>query len=129
MKETAGKFLISAIFLTAACAIAQWFWNQNTPAKMQVSAGFILLGVFAVTTTGIHLFILSAINTSGNAFVRNFMASTTLKFFFYLWVLVVMLLYTHDNKQALIIHFLFYYFVFTVFETIMLYSELNRKKD
>jgi hypothetical protein len=129
MKGTAGKFLISAVLLTAGCAIGQWFWNQHAPAKMQVSVGFILLGIFSITTIGIHLLMLNSIKSTGNAFVRNFMAATTLKFFFYLSVLVALLLYSSDNKQALIIHFLFYYFVFTVFETSMLYGELNKKKD
>jgi hypothetical protein len=129
MKGTASRFLILAIVLTGICAIGQWLWNQHAAAKMQINEGFILLGIFAFVTTGIHLFMLRAIDSSGQAFVRNFMGSTTLKFFFYLMVLVVMLLYTHSNKQALIIHFLLYYFVFTVFETGMLYSELNRKKN
>ena len=51
-----------------------------------------------------------------------------LKFFFYFMLLLVFLLFSTENKQALILHFLFYYAVFTVLEVSMLYGEMQKGK-
>ena len=43
-------------------------------------------------------------------------------------LLLVFLLFSTENKQALILHFLFYYAVFTVLEVSMLYGEMQKGK-
>lgn len=127
MKSPAFKFLLYVFILTLICGIGQWQWNLRAPAKLQVSSGFALLTMFAFITTAIHLFLLRSAQ-QGAVFVRYFLAATTFKFFIYLLILVALLLYSSDNKQALVLNFLIYYLAFTVFETSMIYTELNRKK-
>ena len=85
-----------------------------------------LLGIFAVTVSVVHLLLVNTKNDKGNAFIRMFMLATTLKFFLYLAVLVGFLLYSKDNRQTLALHFLFYYFVFSVLEVSVLYKEVRK---
>ena len=127
MRQAAIKFISAVFVLTIVCAIFQIGWNSQVGVKWQIdNIGFILLGIFAVSTIGIHLFLLNSAKNSPQAFVRGFMASTALKFMFYLLVLIVFLLYSSANKQALILHFLFYYLVFTVLEISSLYKEIGK---
>jgi len=120
------KFLVLIFVITVICIALQWEWNQQVPEKMRLQVGYYLLGIFAVTVTAVHLLLLNAKKGPGSSFIRAFMLATTLKFFFYLTVLAVFMLFTKDNKTALAIHFLFYYFVFNVLEISMLYKEVRK---
>jgi hypothetical protein len=126
MKSANTKFMALVFVLTAVCILLQYVWNNQVPEKMRLYDGFWLLGIFAVTVTAVHLLLLSAKKGAGNAFIRAFMLATTLKFFFYLAVLVGFILYSKDNRQTLALHFLFYYFVFSALEVSVLYKEMRR---
>ena len=128
MKFSVLKFFAIVVLLTIACMALQFVWNTQMPEKMHLQHGFALLAVFPIATICIHLFLLNASKGSSPAFIRNYMASTVIKFFLYLSVLIGFLLYTLGNKQALIIHFLVYYVAFTTLEVGMLYGELGKKK-
>jgi len=128
MKSSSTKFLIAVLAVTLLCAVLQVLWNNQAPEKYRLANGFVLLGIFALSITGIHLFLLSSAKGDGQAFVRKYMASTVFKFMFYILLLVVILLFSSDNKTAIILHFLFYYAVFTVLEVSFLYSELQKLK-
>lgn len=88
----------------------------------------MLLGIFAFLVTAIHLFLVNASNGDGQAFIRKFLAITVFKFMLYIFILLVFLLFSAENKQALILHFLFYYAVFTVLEVSFLYAEIQNQK-
>ena len=128
MKSSSTKFLIAVLVATLLCAALQVLWNNQAPEKYRLTNGFVLLGIFSFSITGIHLFLLNSAKGEGQAFIRKYMASTVFKFMFYILLLVVLLLFSSDNKTALILHFLFYYAVFTVLEVSFLYSELQKLK-
>ena len=93
---------------------------------MRMKDGFLLLGIFAASVTAIHLILLKSSNGEGKLFVQKYLAATVFKFMFYVFLVIVFLLFSADNKTALILHFLFYYAVFTILEVSMLYTELNK---
>ena len=128
MKHPASLFLFFVLVLTAICAGLHILWNQQMPANMHLKNGLLLLGIFSVSVTLIHLFLLHSSKGDGQAFVRKFLGVTVFKFMFYIFLLLVFLLFTAENKQALILHFLFYYAVFTVLEVSFLYRELQRAR-
>ena len=126
MKSSNTRFLLLVFMLTLICAALQWLWNNQMPEKMRLYDGFWLLGIFAVTVTGVHLLLLNTKSGGGSSFIRAFMLATTLKFLFYLAVLVGFILYSKDNRQTLAIHFLCYYFVFSALEVSVLYKEMRK---
>ncbi len=128
MPSSPLKFIGSVALLASICAALQYYWNLQMPQNMHLQNGFLLLGIFVVSVTAIHLFLVSASNGDGQAFIRKFLAVTMFKFMFYIFILLVFLLLTSENKQALILHFLFYYAVFTVLEVSFLYSEIQKQK-
>jgi hypothetical protein len=128
MKSASNKFLMIAFAVTLICAVLQIIWNQQAPENFRLKNGFVMLGIFSLSITGIHLFLLSSAKGQPQAFIRKYLASTVFKFMFYILLLIVFLLFSADNKVALILHFLFYYAVFTVLEVSMLYSEMQKLK-
>ena len=113
--------------LTLVCAVLQWVWNHQAPEKLRLNDGFWLLGIFATSVIAVHLALLNANKSPGSAFIRVFMASSMLKFFIYLTVLMAFMLFTNDDKKVLAMHFLFYYLVFNVLEVTMLYIETQKR--
>src|SRR4051812_20585108 len=128
MKSASNKFLMIAFVITLACAALQILWNHQAPENFRLKSGFVMLGIFSLSITVIHLFLLSSAKGQPQAFIRKYLASTVFKFMFYILLLVVFLLFSPDNKVALILHFLFYYAVFTVLEVSMLYTEIQKMK-
>ena len=82
--------------------------------------------LFVITTLLMHLFLTNGANEKANAFVRKFMLATTLKLLLYLAIIVFFFLFNKMMAKTFIIWFLLHYTCFTVFETLMLYS--NTKK-
>jgi hypothetical protein len=127
MKQQTFKFLIAVVVLAIICFVLQIWWNVQLPEKMKLYNGGLLLGSFVAIVTSFHLFLLRQSDGTGSAFIRNFMASTVFKFFLYMSVLIGFLLYSPTNKQTIVLHFLFYYAVFTILEVSMLYSTMTKK--
>ena len=126
--QSSSKFLITVLAVTLVCVALQFYWNHHAPAVYVVSNGFMLLGVFSISVTLIHLFLMNSTQGRPQAFVNKYLGTTMLKFMFYMLLLIVLLLYSADNKKALILHFLFYYALFTVLEVGFLYNELQKLK-
>jgi hypothetical protein len=119
---------MAVLAVTLVCAVLQIIWNNQAPENFRLQNGYVLLGIFSLSITLIHLFLLSSAKGEPQGFVRKYMASTVFKFMFYILLLIVFLLFFSDNKTALILHFLFYYAVFTVLEVSFLYNELRKLK-
>jgi hypothetical protein len=128
MKSSSIKFLITVFVVTVACVALQMVWNRQAPENYHLLNGYVLLGFFSLSITAIHLFLVNSAKGEPQGFIRKYMASTVFKFMFYMLLLIVLLLYTSDNKTILILHFLFYYAVFTVLEVGFLYNELRKLK-
>lgn len=122
------KFLITVIVVTLICAVCQLLWNTQTPERYHFLPGYALLGVFSVSVTLIHFLLMAAAKGDPQSFVRVYMASTMFKFLFYLLMLVVLLMFSEFDKRILILHFLFYYAVFTVLEVGFLYNAMQKNK-
>ncbi len=129
MNNASIKFLIYILVVAIICVVLQFIWNAQMAESMKLKSGYILLGVFIACVTAVHIFLLRSAQGSPQGFIRNFMLATVLKFFVYLTVLIGFLLYSTENKKTLILHFLFYYAVFTTLEVAHLYSELRKLKN
>jgi hypothetical protein len=126
MKKAFAKFTAVLALLSAACAAVQTAWNSTAPEIWRTPYGFWLLGMFAFTGLVVYGVLLRTVNGKPQQFVRSFMAGTVFKLLFYLLVLVALMLFAKHGRQALVLHFLFYYIVFTVAEVAMLYGLLNK---
>ncbi len=128
MKNISSKFQLIILLTTVVCAVLQWLWNANAPQHLHLRSGFLLLGFFSFSVTALHSFLMRAAKGNTQAFVNKYMATTVFKFMLYLLLLIILLLYSDENKRAIILHFLFYYALFTVIEVGFLYKQLQELK-
>ena len=106
-----------------------WLYNQNVDPQYTHPNGWIAFSIFAVVTGLVHFFLLRASQKDPKAFVKGFMAATSIKIFVYLGFLVIFILFSRQNAVVFIAEFAIFYFVFTVFEVSLLYGSVNKKKE
>lgn len=128
MLSSSTKFLTTILIATILCSLLQIAWNNQATENLRIKNGFLLLAVFSTSATVVYLFLMNSAESKPQSFIRKYLASTVLKFMFYIMLLVLLLLFSKDNKPALILHFLFYYAVFTVLEVGFLYRDLKKFK-
>lgn len=127
MKPIPRFLLIYSCFLLAV-ACGQYAFNSLAPLKLQHPMAWLILGVVGGITLILHVYLLRAAERDPKAFVRGFMAVNTIKIFLYLGFLVVYVMTDRKGAASFIGHFAAYYFVFTAFETTLLYRYLLPKK-
>ena len=98
------------------------------PEYLQLEQGLLLLGIFIVSVSGFHYFLLQTAQGSPSAFVRGYMVSMVLKFFFYILLLAAFLALFKTHQKAFVLHFVLYYTVYTVLEVTMISKELMKNK-
>jgi hypothetical protein len=123
-KSSVAPFLLGMFILTLLCAAFQYMWNAKVKADLSFPSGYVLLGIIVALVTGAHLLLVRAAKGSAQEFIRMYMASSVFKFLLYILVLVGFIFLTEESRKAIILCFLVYYVVFTVFEIVWLYTEM-----
>lgn len=128
MTTDTNRFLFAFGITTIALAFLQWIWNNYGPAHLTTPYGYYILGMFALVTFVFHMAMLKSSNGNPQAFVRTFLAGTTLKMFAYMGILVVLFVSGLQGARAFTLIFLFYYIVYTALEVGLLYSGIKKVK-
>lgn len=100
--------------------------GKLTPKLPITNITWSIYFLFVITTLLMHFFLTAENNQKANVFVRKFMLATTLKLLLYLAIIVFFFMFNREIAKTFILWFLLHYTCFTVFETLMLYS--NTKK-
>lgn len=114
------SFFIACSILTLILGGGIFLWSSKAPANLVYPWAYWLLGVFYVASLLIHYTLIKAGEKEPKLFVRSFLATTTLKLFVYLLVIVSYLFIDKKYGFVFVYHFLVFYFAFTVFEVAML---------
>ena len=123
-KSSVAPFLLGMFILTLLCVVFQYMWNAKVKADLSFPSGHVLLGIIVALVTGAHLLLVRAAKGSAQEFIRMYIASSVFKFLLYILVLVGFIFLTVESRKAIILCFLVYYVVFTVFEIVWLYTEM-----
>jgi hypothetical protein len=127
MKPIPRFLLMYACFVTAV-ACAQFAFNSMAPVRFQHPMAWLIFGVIAGITLIMHIYLLRAAGKEPKSFVRAFMGVNTAKIFLYLGFLVIYVMTDRLRAASFIGHFGAYYFIFTAFETTLLYRYLLPRK-
>lgn len=120
------KLIVFSLVITASVVA----WNMFIPKEYISMHAYFIIPFFFVYSYLTHLSLTKALKSDNkNAFTMRFMGATGIKLFFSLVFLVV---YSFVNKSGLVpfaVLFLFLYFAFTIFETMILFKELKKNKQ
>jgi hypothetical protein len=126
MRSISASFLLTFGLVVAVAAAIGFCWNAITPPKFHLDNPYYLLFFFSIVTFIVHVFVSSSSDTKHSSFIRRFMAATVIKLMLYISVLAVTLILGFSQPTGLIMLFLVYYVLFTLFEVATLYRSLNK---
>ena len=110
--------IFSAI-IAALTVIFQWL----CPAYASPALPFIVLFFFVITLTTIYIVLRNTTGTDGRKFVSSYMLSRIIKIFSCLIFLVLYLLLNKNDSLRFAIAFLVIYFLYSIFEVVVLKKE------
>ncbi len=129
MSKAFSRFLIFFGLFIALTGAGLWAWNTYAPAEKTLSYAWYLFAFFALTTLGVHAFLLRSGEAKPQVFIRRFMAITSAKMFVYLMLAVLVAFSDKAQAQVSLFHFLVFYFVFTAFEVVSLYGHFRPRSN
>lgn len=121
---TAQYFKIYALFALAAALLVALL-SRILPGGAPTGMWWGVFAFFLLLNPILHWMIMGKNPENGQAFVRRFMLTTTLKFMFFLAIVVVVFLGWKALAKNFLVVFLFHYLLFTAFETVMLYRSMK----
>jgi hypothetical protein len=120
------KLILFSLVIVAAVVA----WNMLAPSDYQSMAVYFILPFFILYSYLAHLFLTKALNSENkNAFTLQFMGATGIKLFLSLIILVVYGVFNRTKIVPFAILYLFIYFAFTGFETMILFKLTKQQKN
>lgn len=107
--------------------IAIYAWNKIMQPEFVFQKAWYLLTLFFIITALMHAGFTRAGEKGGQHFIRYFLASTTLKLFFYLLIIVVYVMTKQADAIQFAVCFLALYLLYTIFETFHLLKHFKNK--
>ena len=123
------SFLLKLFLFSLLIAAADYCWQKFMGEQFPVRHLWYILIFFIATTIVFHFLTMKAASGAPKNFVRYYMGATGLRLVIY--VAVILIYRLSEGKEAAIsfaIAFMAHYFLFTVFEVIMLLKQLNSRK-
>jgi len=124
IRKFSFRIIVFSVIVAGLALLFQWIWPQlATPALL-----FIVLFFFVMTLLTMYIVLRGDTGRDGRKFVSSYMLSRTVKL---LSCLLFLLLYMFLNREDAIrfaIAFMVIYFLYAVFEIIVLKKE-NEKTD
>ena len=123
MRSFVLKLLAFSIFIAAA----DYCWNRFVSQEYFVPHIWFIFSFFVGTTMLFHVVTMNVAKGKPQNFIRYYMGSTALRMALFVAVILV---YRFMDKPTLIpfaLGFLVHYFLFTIFEVIVLLQQLRSK--
>jgi hypothetical protein len=123
-------FLVKLLILTIVIVIILLAGESFRPEFFAGKIKWVILAVFVSATALQHYFMMHPDYQKPAAMVRVFMASSAIKLMAYVLLIVVFIVFFRPHARKIIIWFLAFYMIFTVFENALLFKHFRSgKKD
>ena len=113
------RYLKNVIVFGALLSLVAGILSFTLPDEYFVKQVWIILVYFIMLSALFQYVLLQKEKGDPKKYVRAFLASTTIKLFFHVIVLIVLALINRDQAIPLIITFFSCYLLFTIFEVVM----------
>jgi len=125
MPKNFKPFFLWIFILSMALAFIGFLVKTQTAYAYFPSNYLFLIGFYFLVTSGAHLALLKANETSGTRFVAYFMAITGIKLFVLLGFLGVYVFFNREGAIPFIAAFGLLYLIYTVIELVFIVKEVK----
>ena len=119
IKKFSFRIIVFSAVIAALTVLFQWL----CPTYASPALPFIVLFFFVITLTTIYIVLRNTTGTDGRKFISSYMLSRIIKIFSCLIFLVLYLLLNKNDSLRFAIAFLVIYFLYSIFEVIVLKKE------
>ena len=124
IRKFSFRIIVFSVIVAGLALLFQWIWPQlATPALP-----FIVLFFFVMTLLTMYIVLRGDTGRDGRKFVSSYMLSRTVKLLSCLLFLLLYMFLNHEDAIRFAIAFMVIYFLYAVFEIIVLKKE-NEKTD
>ncbi len=122
------KFSVRLIVFSAIIAALSVIMQLVLPQYSTPALPFIVLFFFVITLFTLYIVLRDDIGKNDRRFVSGYLLSRIIKFFSVIIFVVLYLLFCPDNdKIRFVVAFLIIYFLYSIFEVVILKKENERK--
>ncbi len=119
------NYIVLLSLLTLAFSLGIIFaGTMMIPDKIDIIT-WCLLFYFFIITLGFHIGLVNASKGRPQAFVRYYMATTTVKLLLHMMIIVLYALFNKEDAVRFITTFLVFYIIFTVFEVAVAWKQFR----
>ena len=121
------RFLVRLLIYSAAVFALFYFAEDQLPKRFAFHA-YWKIQIFMIVVAWVSHAGLEKAGLKGNQhFIRQFMATTGLKLFLYMIVMVGYAVLNRETAVGFIVHFFLMYVLYTVFEITFIYKRLSSR--
>lgn len=128
MNSAFRKFLFSLLIFTVVISLLLVAGELIFPDIFISPLKWPILAIFLISSTLQHYIMLKPENQQANKTVRIFMAASAIKLMVFLMIIVLLILIFRKQAIMIVVWFLSFYTLFTVFENILLFRHFKRGK-
>lgn len=119
------NFFTGLILYSVSIGLLFYFIEPALPEKVAYKEFWVIQLVMILATLLFHYGLTRSAKSGGQAFVRYFMGATSVKLMIFMMVMIVYGLINKDAAFAFILHFFFFYFLYTIYEVAASYKEFG----
>ena len=119
------KYLTTFLIFIVAIAMSTMLFLKNYRPEYSSIVWMIFI-YFCVLSVAFHYGLVKSTESRPQVFVRYYMATTTIKLFLNLGILVIYSVLNKNSAIPFIISFMIFYFLFTVFEVAFTWKTIRR---
>ena len=113
------KYIVTFFLFASVVAIIIYFTGIGITSD-ELKLRWMIFGYFSVLTVAFHYGTVKTTQSRPQVFIRYFMAATSIKLLLHLGVIVIYSVLNRPLAITFIITFMIMYFLFTIFEVILL---------
>ena len=129
MNNHLKKFIIRGIIISLILIIAGFFLFM-TVLKEFFSFSFpVLLLVIFLITVLFHRYLISTVEGTNRKFPAKFLGATGIKMGIYMILIILYVVFDHENAVPFLLVFMIIYIIFTIFEVVSVLGYLKISRD
>jgi hypothetical protein len=126
MQHSFKPFFIKIALFSVFPLIIILLWQEYASPRFQTNLTWGIWLFFILSTSLIHGILVKAAQESPRKFITTFIASTGLKLFIYLIIILIYALLKRESALGFVIFFLVMYFLYSAFEITALLKYLKK---
>lgn len=129
MRKAILNYILQSFTISIVLAGSYYLFHKYGFPQFFTSSVYLLIGVLFIINCLFHAFLTHTAVNKSSAFIRYFLASTMLKLFVYIIIILLMVFLGTPLIKVFLVAFLMFYFVYTAHEVFSILQFLKKNSS